>query len=88
MGEIWGVFRELYKEKWPRYIESALYNDFEFECEQMNIYAARGMQQGPSRDCTRMLYNYVRADGSVPTRVGEATICDKYIHQGGCFNIQ
>ena len=24
MGEIWGIFRELYEEKWPRYIESAL----------------------------------------------------------------
>ena len=24
-GELWDVFRELYKEKWPRYIESALY---------------------------------------------------------------
>ena len=25
MGELWGVFRELYKEKWLRYTESALY---------------------------------------------------------------
>ena len=25
-GELWGVFRELFKEKWPRYIESALYS--------------------------------------------------------------
>ena len=24
-GELWGVYRELYEEKWPRYIESALY---------------------------------------------------------------
>ena len=24
-GELWGVFREWFKEKWPRYIESALY---------------------------------------------------------------
>ena len=24
-GEIWGIFRELTEEKWPRYIESALY---------------------------------------------------------------
>ena len=22
-GELWGIFRELYEEKWPRYIESA-----------------------------------------------------------------
>ena len=26
-GEIWRAFRELYKEKWPRYSESALYKD-------------------------------------------------------------
>ena len=26
-GELWGVYPELYKEKWPRYIESALYRD-------------------------------------------------------------
>ena len=24
-GELWGVYRHLYDEKWPRYIESALY---------------------------------------------------------------
>ena len=24
-GKLWGVFRELYEEKWPRYIDSALY---------------------------------------------------------------
>ena len=23
-GELWGVFRELFKEKWPGYTESAL----------------------------------------------------------------
>ena len=26
-GELWGVFHEIFKEKWPRYIESALYKD-------------------------------------------------------------
>ena len=26
-GELWRVFREIFKEIWPRYIESALYND-------------------------------------------------------------
>ena len=25
MGELWGIFRKLYDEKWPWYIESALY---------------------------------------------------------------
>ena len=25
MGELCGVFHELYEEKWPQYIESALY---------------------------------------------------------------
>ena len=24
-GELWGVFRELFEEKWPRYVERALY---------------------------------------------------------------
>ena len=26
-GEIWVVFRDIFTEKWPRYIESALYSD-------------------------------------------------------------
>ena len=25
IGELWGIFRVLFEEKWPRYIESALY---------------------------------------------------------------
>ena len=27
MGKLWGVFHEMFKEIWPRYIESALYSD-------------------------------------------------------------
>ena len=26
MGKLWGVFHELYEEKWPRYIENPLYD--------------------------------------------------------------
>ena len=33
MGAQWGVFYELYKEKWPKYIESTLYYvNFAYNC--------------------------------------------------------
>ena len=40
-GEIWGVFRELYQEKSPRYIESALYTCTVGEYVFITLYASQ-----------------------------------------------
>ena len=37
MGELWGVFCELHEEKWPRYTESALHNDYKVERSRVGL---------------------------------------------------